>query len=1379
MVPWSGHQFERQLGEDARRGGDQVTIQELFPQRSDTSPDDRLPPQDLHAEQSVLGGMLLSKDAIADCVEVLRSADFYRPQHEAIFDAVLGLYGRGEPADAITVSDELGKRGDLGRVGGQAYLHQLINSVPTAANAGYYAQIVAERAVLRRLVEAGTKIVQLGYAQGGGDVEDIVNAAQAEVYAVVDKRGGEDYHRLGDILEMTVDEIEVASGKSGEMTGVPTGFTDLDSLTNGLHPGQMIVLAARPAIGKALALDTRLPTPFGWTTMGEVAIGDLLLGGDGRPTRVVAATDVMVDRPCYRVCFSDGTSVVADAHHQWVTTTRASRRASGERRPPSFYWSAESRGRLAEASRRASTTPDVLVCRGEVLDEVGAEFLPAFNAAAKTVSRRGREPRYAVGPKRQFLHSEVVYSKRDVLAALTARTSTPVGSWAAADHSAVKTTEDIAASVRCADGRANHAVAVAQPLALPARDLPLDPYLLGAWLGDGDTSDAMITSADPEVLDRIRAAGYEVRRRGDSIRFRIMVPNFLVTPEGRLCEVCGAAFVPASTAVRTCGTSCGGRLPQNGGRHEAPTCRRCGGPHTSGYGWCPSCRESHGSVKAILRTMGLLGQKHIPGGYLRASEEQRRDLLAGLLDTDGFAGPHGLVQFAVTSRRLASDVLELVRSLGYKPSFTSKPVNGRSESSSVCYTVGFTTNERVFGLSRKDARRPASVGVRNGYRFITDVVPLESVPVRCVEVDNEDHLYLAGEGMIPTHNSTLGLDIVRSASIRHNLASVIFSLEMSKTEITMRLLSAEAGIQLQHMRKGTMREEDWTRLASTMGRVSEAPLFIDDSPNMSLMEIRAKCRRLKQRDNLKLVVIDYLQLMSSGKRVESRQQEVSEFSRALKLLAKELEVPVVAISQLNRGPEQRTDKKPQMSDLRESGCLTAETRVLRADTGAEVSMGELLATGETDVPVWSLDESLRYVRRHLTHVFSTGTRPVFRLTLSSGKQVRATENHPFLTYAGWRALGDLRTGDRLAVPRHVPAPESFDPWADEKVILLAHMLGDGSMLPTRPVGCASVDEENLTAVSAEAVSFGVVPVRDAYPVAVCNEVLGSHEKFVPDGVFHVSKRQIALFLRHIWATHGSVTVNTSGCGGRISYASTSRRLVDDLSRLLLRFGISTRIRTTREAGHRDGYTLDISGADSQRRFLQEIGVDGSRGVAAERLLAIVRDTKGNKDVDTVPVQVWETVRSVMAERDVPTPGFQKAVGVQYTGSAICRQAPSRDRLGRVAAVLDSAELELYAVNDVLWDEVVSVEPDGVEEVFDATVVGGHNFVANGIAVHNSIEQDADMVILLHREEAYERESPRAGEADLIVAKHRNGPTDTIVLAFQGHYSRFTNMAPSF
>jgi replicative DNA helicase len=230
----------------------------------------------------------------------------------------------------------------------------------------------------------------------------------------------------------------------------------------------------------------------------------------------------------------------------------------------------------------------------------------------------------------------------------------------------------------------------------------------------------------------------------------------------------------------------------------------------------------------------------------------------------------------------------------------------------------------VFNLERKHLLHKDRMSRRfhrHDSRFITAVRPIPSVPVRCVEVDNRSHLYLAGRTMIPTHNSTFGLDILRSAAIHHRMTSVMFSLEMGRNEITMRLLSAEARIPLQNMRKGTMREEDWTRLAKTMGDVSDAPLFIDDSPNMSLMEIRAKCRRLKQRHDLKLVVIDYLQLMTSGKRVESRQQEVSEFSRAIKLLAKELQLPVIALSQLNRGPEQRTDKKPAMSDLRESGSI--------------------------------------------------------------------------------------------------------------------------------------------------------------------------------------------------------------------------------------------------------------------------------------------------------------------------------------------------------------------------------------------------------------------------------------------------------------------------
>ncbi|WP_371327531.1 replicative DNA helicase [Kytococcus sp. HMSC28H12] len=889
----------------ALRGvGEHMSDHEYEPPPDDGPGMDRMPPQDVDAERSVLGGMLLSKDAIADVLEVVRGADYYRPAHELIHEAILDLFGRGEPADAITVADELTKRGNLQRAGGQAYLHELMQAVPTAANASYYAEIVAERAVLRRLVEAGTRIVQMGYGQGGGEVEDVVNAAQAEVYAVSDKRGAEDYQVIGEIFDATVDEIEHASGSAGEMIGVPTGFADLDRLTNGLHGGQMIVVAARPAMGK----------------------------------------------------------------------------------------------------------------------------------------------------------------------------------------------------------------------------------------------------------------------------------------------------------------------------------------------------------------------------------------------------------------------------------------------------------------------------------------------------------------------STLGLDICRSASIEHGLASCIFSLEMSKTEIVMRMLSAEASIQLQKLRKGDVDEGDWAKIAETQGRLSVAPLFIDDSPNLSLMEIRAKARRLKQQHNLKLVVIDYLQLMTSGKKVESRQQEVSEFSRALKLLAKELEVPVIAISQLNRGPEQRTDKKPQMSDLRESGCLTADTRVLRADTGAEVTLGELMVSGARDVPVWALDDSMRYVRRHLTHVFPTGIKPVFRLTTTSGKTLRATANHPFRTYRGWTALEELRPGDRLAVPRHVPAPEQCTPWTAAEVVMLAHLIGDGSFVRRQPIRYASVDEANLAAVTEAAQHFGITAVRDDHEAARCTSLrlpapyrlthgkrnpiaawldemslfgARSHEKFVPEGVYSLPKEQISLFLRHLWATDGSVTVTRGGRGGRVYYASTSRELVDGVSRLLLRFGISSRIRTTSKGDYRPGYTLDISGTNSQRRFLQEIGVHGQRGEAATQLLEILRGLTANTNVDTVPREVWDDVRVAMQEKGMTTRAFQAELGTQYCGSALYKSAPSRERLARVAQVLDSAELDLVASNDVLWDEVRSVELEGVEPVFDATVAGAHNFVANGIAVHNSIEQDADMVILLHREEAYEKESPRAGEADFIVAKHRNGPTDTITVAFQGHFSRFKDMAQGF
>jgi replicative DNA helicase len=737
---------------------------------------DRTPPQDVAAEQSVLGGMLLSKDAIADVVEILRSGDFYRPAHVTIFEAILDLYGRGEPADAITVAAALADAGDLGRVGGAQYMHTLMASVPTAANAAYYARIVSERAVLRRLVEAGTRIVQLGYgtATGGGrDVVDVVDLAQQVVYDVTERRISEDFAILADMLQPTLDEIEAVGAQGGVMTGVPTGFTDLDRLLNGLHPGQLIVVAGRPGLGKALALDTPLPTPDGWTTMGEVGVGDRLVGADGLPTTVLAATDVMHGRGCYQVTFSDGSTLVADGAHRWLTETRRTRRS----------------GQPAE----------------------------------------------------------------------------------------VRTTEEILASLRCetADRRLNHSVTNSRPLALPERDLPIAPYTLGVWLGAGHTGAARFTTADPEVVAYVEADGFVVRPTGATVH-SIRLPDAAPSPD--------------------------------------------------------TAYARFGSVTGLLSEAGVLDDKHIPRGYLRASERQRRALLAGLLDTDGAVTRTGSLRFTSTSRSLAENVYELIVTLGYRCGMTRRLVRDRAGSTSTAYSLDFSTTDDVFRLHRKASahkeRRRATSTARTGSRFIVDVHPVPSVPVRCVTVDTADHLYLAGRAMIPTHNSTAAMDIARCASVRHNLASAIFSLEMSKVEIVMRLLSAESRVPLHVLRSGQLSDDDWTKLARRMGEISEAPLFVDDTPNMNLMEIRAKARRLRQRNDLKLIIVDYLQLMTSPKRVESRQQEVADLSRGLKLLAKEVDCPVIAVSQLNRGPEQRTDKRPQLSDLRESGSIEQDADVV-------------------------------------------------------------------------------------------------------------------------------------------------------------------------------------------------------------------------------------------------------------------------------------------------------------------------------------------------------------------------------------------------------------------------------------------------------------------
>jgi replicative DNA helicase len=735
---------------------------------------DRPPPQDLAAEQSVLGGMLLSKDAIADVMESLGGNDFYKPAHTLVFDAIMDLYSRGEPADTITVAAELDKNGTLGRIGGAVYLHTLMATVPTAANASYYAQIVGEKAVLRRLVEAGTRIVQLGYGgaegeSGGGEVDEIVDRAQAEIYDVTERRTTEDYVILEELLQPTMDEIDAIAQQGGRSAGVPTGFADLDNLTNGLHPGQMIIMAARPGIGKALSLDTPLITPHGWTTMGEVAVGDQLIGADGHPTTVVAATDIMVGRPCFEVEFSDGEVIVADADHQWLTYDAAARAAHDRRRGVAQGWSSE-----------------------------------RWAGAPGAVGRAG-----------------------------------------------CRTTAELAASLY-ASAELNHAIPTCEPLDTEPVELPVDPWALGYLLGAADRGGSVV---------RCPAADREwAMKEFDRLGYRVDVRQ---APEQFVVHGVQDAWLD---------------LDQHRGRH-------------------------------------------IPTRYLRGSREQRAALVQGLMDSSGDVDAHGRYRISTTNVELVGGLRELLSALGCATRLHRRYLSHEGHPRPPVWEIVVRSRAALARLPRK----ACSVGSKwhrdHESHYVVDVRSVPSVPVRCVQVSGADRLYLAGRSMIPTHNSTLALDVARHAAVKHHLTSVIFSLEMSKTEITMRMLSAEAGIRLSHMRAGTMGEQDWQKIVRRMTEISDAPLFIDDSPNMTMMEIRAKARRLKQRNDLKLIVVDYLQLMTSGKKVESRQQEVSEFSRQMKLLAKELEVPVIALSQLNRGPEQRTDKRPMLSDLRESGSL--------------------------------------------------------------------------------------------------------------------------------------------------------------------------------------------------------------------------------------------------------------------------------------------------------------------------------------------------------------------------------------------------------------------------------------------------------------------------
>jgi replicative DNA helicase len=1223
----------------------------------------RVPPHSIEAEKSLLGAMLLSEHAVSSVASIVDADDFYRPAHRHIFDAVQALYAAGQGIDAVTVADELDRAGVLEAIGGTATLVSLQAGTPAITNAEHYARIVEEKALLRRLIAAANDVAELGY-QPLDDIEKTVDSAESLIFAVAQRRTNDTLAPLGPLLDTSLEHLEALFERGSAITGTPTGYTDLDNLLSGLQPGALVVIGARPAMGKCLAWDTPVVDPL-----------------------------------------TGAVRTMEDQH----------RRGRAGEATPVLSLGDDLRLRVAEPSAH--------------VDDGRKPVVRVTTALGRTIRCTWTHPFRTIEGWRPLLD-----------------------------------------------------LAVGDRIAVP-RELPVfgdrrwgdhEVSLLGLLLGDGcvtrpgGTGSVRFAGTNPEIVAELQrcadAFGVHVRPTGRPGNFRLSTrigSGHAVNP---VIEWVGALGLAGCGAHDKHVPSEAFELPR---RHVALLLNRLFA--TDGWasvqqtgaaqiGFASVSEQLARDVQHLLLRLGIvaaLRRRSVRHGDGRRTAFQltitHRPSLLAFADEVGILGKEAAlaaVVAAVRSRRSdhpGDDTLpvEVWTSIEAARGERSWAQVAREVAAQHGVTVGVGPNlhvgTRAVGRERLGsfATGLADAGL---HRLATSDVWWDRIV--SIEPDGVDQVYdltVPGDhnfvaADLCVHNTAFALGMAAHAAVRERLPVLFFSLEMGHLELTQRLIASEARIEATKLRTGKLVDSDWTKITKAIGRLGEGGLWIDDNPALTVMEIRAKARRLQDKlgTKLGLIVVDYLQLMSGRGSAESRQVEVAEISRGLKVLARELETPVVALSQLSRQLELRADKRPMLADLRESGCLTAGTRVLRADTGAEVTLGELLDSGERDVPVWSLDDDGKLVPATMTHAFPSGTKPTFRLRLASGREVEATANHPFRTVTGWARLDELAVGSRVAVPRVVHAPERVD--------------------RTPSVPAAELADR--------AVADGLVPAEvhalvDDALAGVLAEVFGRIGSL---GVGELRGRPLV----------------------RLTATTRARRLAEDLQLLLLRFGVQSRL-TDVGTGRRPRWRLWVHGAEQQRRFLERVGVAGERGAAAAEALDALEGVEPNPNVDTVPCEVRDLVVSelalaAMSQRDLAAELGESYCGGYLLGTATRPRCSSRERLARIADAVESKELMAIATSDVFWDEVVDVEPLGEQPVYDATVLGTHNFVANGIVVHNSIEQDADVVMFLYRDEVYHPDTNDKDTAEVIVAKHRAGRTGVCRLVFLDYCTLFANMA---
>jgi replicative DNA helicase len=677
-----------------------------------------------------------------------------------------------------------------------------------------------------------------------------------------------------------------------------------------------------------------------------------------------------------------------------------------------------------------------------------------------------------------------------------------------------------------------------------------------------------------------------------------------------------------------------------------------------------------------------------------------------------------------------------------------------------------------------------------------------------------DLIIIAGR---PSMGKTaISLNIAYNMALLHKLPILIFSLEMSKEQLVQRLLASEAGVDSNRLRAGRISQNEIDRILQAVDKISELPIYIEDNANTMVMEMRSQARKLQAEHGgkLGLIMIDYLQLMEGGG--DNRVQELSKITRSLKGLARELGVPLIALSQLSRSVEARNNKRPMMSDLRESGCLAGDSLVTLADSGLEVPIRELV--GKSGFAVWGINpETMKQEKAIATNAFCTGIKPIWEMATTLGNTIKATANHKFYTLDGWKRLDELSVGDRIALPRYIPCATPALPngvkvskMSNAELALLGHLIGDGCTLPrhaiqytTKEFDLAEIVAKLAKEVFGNEIEPRINSERNWYqvylsasyhlthnlknPITIWLEALGvfglrSHEKFIPNLIFTQPQESLAIFLKHLWATDGCIRASNKNHYPNIYYASSSERLARGVKSLLLRFDIHATIRAISQGSKgRKQYHVCLSGKADLEKFVDIIGAVGDYKQSSLDAVKIYLENSGraNTNRDLISNQIWRTkINDARVRIGLTTRQMQERIGVSYCGTSLYKYDLSRERAYQLATILDSEELLKLAVSDIYWDEIKSIEFIGEEMVYDLTIDKIENFVVQGIYAHNSIEQDADLIIMLYRDAYYNPDTPDRDATELIITKHRNGPTGTVKLVFDPTLTKFKNMALS-